>query len=224
MSEVTSTQGEKTPGVRYTVIAIVAVVLVILLGFMNKLSKPRILNEHELREYGAYLLSNPRKFSDVELTDHNGQPFIQENLKGKWSMIFFGFTHCPDICPTTMAAASKMYKEMSDEEQADLQVLLITLDPERDTPEKLAQYVPYFHPDFIGATTDQHRLLKLATELNVAYSKVPLDSGQSDYSIDHSGNIILINPKGHFHGYMRPPFEHGSMRVAWRSLRETFTQ
>ena len=212
------TNNQSIPGVRYTVIAILAVVLLILLGFMHKLSQPRILNEHELREYGAYLLPTPRKFSDVELIDHNAQPFTQKQLEGQWTMIFFGFTHCPDICPTTLAAASKMYKELSDEEMADLQVLMVSLDPKRDTPEKLAQYVPYFHKDFIGVTTDQHRLLKFATELNVAYSKVPLGEN-GDYTVDHSGNIILINPYGHFHGYLRPPFEHGSMRVAWRSIR-----
>lgn len=217
------TNNQSIPGVRYTVIAILAVVLLILLGFMYKLSQPRILNEHELREYGAYLLPTPRKFSDVELIDHNAQPFTQKQLEGQWTMIFFGFTHCPDICPTTLAAASKMYKELSDEEMTDLQVLMVSLDPKRDTPEKLAQYVPYFHKDFIGVTTDQHRLLKFATELNVAYSKVPLGEN-GDYTVDHSGNIILINPYGHFHGYLRPPFEHGSMRVAWRSIRETFPQ
>ena len=221
-----SENAQTIPGVRYTVIIILAVVLAILLGFMNKLSKPRVLNEHELREYGAYLLTTPRKLSDFELTDHSGQSFTRENLKGKWTMIFFGFTHCPDICPTTMATLSKMYQELSEEEKTDLQVLLVSLDPERDTPEKLAQYVPYFHQDFVGATSDQHRLLKLATELNIAYSKVPLSnkSGSDSYTVDHSGNIILINPYGHFHGYLRPPFEHGSMRVAFHSIRSTFPQ
>lgn len=222
MTETNNAHNQKIPGVRYTVIGVLVVVVVIMLGFMHKLSTPRMLNEHELRENGTYLLPTPRKFSSFELIDHNGQPFTAENLQGKWTMMFFGFTHCPDICPTTMAALSKMYKGLKPEEQQDLQIMLISLDPDRDTPEKLAQYVPYFHPDFMGATADQYRLLKLATELNVAYSKVPLPNKNGDYTIDHSGNVILINPYGHFHGYLRPPFEHGSMRVAWRSVRETF--
>ena len=225
------TTENKTPdssvaGVRYTVIAIVVVVVAILLGFMHKLSKPRILNEHELRSYGVYLLDTPRKFSDAKLMDHLGQSFDSARFEGKWTMIFFGFTSCPDICPTTLAVLSKMYRELSEEEAKDLQVLLVSLDPERDTAEKLAEYVPYFRADFVGATTDSHRLLKLATELNVAFARVPLGGGEgaeANYTIDHSGNVILVNPYGHFYGYLRPPFEHGNIRVAWRSLRETFS-
>ena len=211
------------PGVRYTVIGVLLVITLIMLGFMNRLSSSRILNEQELSENGAYLLPMPRKFSDFQLTDHNSQPFTQKHLQGKWTLVFFGFTHCPDICPTTMAALAKMYKELKPEEQQSLQVMLVSLDPERDTPEKLAQYVPYFHQDFIGATAGQYVLLKLATELNVAYSKVALGKDDS-YTIDHSGNVILINPYGHFHGYFRPPFEYGSMRVALRSIQETFNE
>ena len=222
MSNIESSKNPAAAGVRYTVIAILVVVLVILLGFMNKLSKPRVLNEHELRAYGAYLLSTPRKVSPFKLTDHRGHPFTDEQLQGKWTMIFFGFTHCPDICPTTLAVLSKMYQELDSDEMADLQVVMVSLDPERDSLEKLAQYVPYFHQDFLGVAADKYVLLKLATELNVAYTKAPLTGASvqaDDYTIDHSGNIILMNPKGHFHGYLRPPFEHGSMRVAWRSIR-----
>ncbi len=209
-----------TGSVRLTVVVVLVFVTLVLAGFVYKLNQPRILNKYELRANGAVELDTPRKFSDFQLTDHRGQPFTQENLKGKWTLIFFGFTHCPDICPTTMAAAARMYTALDADEQQNLQIVLISLDPERDTPEQLAKYVPYFNSDFIGASGNQYVLLKLATELNVAYSKVNLENG--DYTIDHSGNLVLINPYGHYHGFMKPPFEEGSMRLAWRSINASF--
>lgn len=209
-----------TGSVRLTLVVVLVFVALVLTGFVYKMNQPRILNKYELRANGAVELDTPRKFSDFQLTDHHGQPFTQENLKGKWTLIFFGFTHCPDICPTTMAAAARMYAALDEDERENLQVVLISLDPERDTPEQLAKYVPYFNSDFIGVSGNQHVLLKLATELNVAFSKVDLDNG--DYTIDHSGNLVLINPYGHYHGFMKPPFEEGSMRLAWRSINASF--
>ncbi|WP_461517968.1 SCO family protein [Porticoccus sp.] len=209
-----------TGSVRLTVIVVLAFITLVIAGFAYKLSQPRILNEYELKANGAVLLDMPRKFSEFKLTDHQGKPFTSENLNGKWTLIFFGFTHCPDVCPTTLAAVAKMYAGLKPREQEQLQILLVSLDPERDTPEQLAKYVPYFNADFIGASGDKYMLLKLATELNVAFSKVELDNG--DYTIDHSGNLVLINPYGHYHGFIRPPFEEGSMRLAWRSIAASF--
>ncbi|MDX2463734.1 MAG: SCO family protein [Porticoccus sp.] len=208
--------------IRFTLIGIVVFVAMTLAGFIHKINQPRILNVHELRANGAVLLDTPRKFSEFEFTDHRGQPFGLQELTGKWSLLFFGFTHCPDICPTTMAAAAKMYEGLDSEEKAELQVVLVSLDPERDTTAKLAQYVPYFNPDFIGATGNQYVLLKLATELNVAFSKVPLENG--DYTIDHGANMVLVNPYGHYHGFFKPPFAEESMRMALRSIMATFDQ
>lgn len=207
-------------GIRVTIIFVVVFISLVLAGFFHKFNQPRILNKHELRENGAVLLQTPRKFSEFEFTDHKGQPFGMEQLKDKWSLIFFGFTHCPDICPTTMASAAKMYAGLEDDEKDQLQVILISLDPERDTTEKLAEYVPYFNPDFIGATGNKYVLLKLATELNVAFSKVELEGG--DYTIDHSGNMILVNPYGHYYGFLKPPFAEGNMQRALRSIMAGF--
>jgi protein SCO1/2 len=209
-------------GIGITLLCVFVFIALILVGFIHKMNQPRILNKYELQENGARLLETPRKFSEFELTDHNGNAFGSEQLKGKWSLLFFGFTHCPDICPTTMATSAKMYAGLGEDEKEQLQIVLVSLDHERDTPEKLAQYVPYFNPDFVGATGNQYVLLKLATELNVAFSKVELEKG--DYTIDHSGNMVLINPYGHYHGFLKPPFAEGNMQKALRSIMASFDQ
>ena len=209
-------------GIGITLLCIFVFIALILVGFIHKLNQPRILNKYELRENGAVLLETPRKFSEFELTDHNGDPFGSDQLKGKWSLLFFGFTHCPDICPTTMATSARMYAELDEGEKDQLQIVLVSLDHERDTTEKLAQYVPYFNPDFVGVTGNQYVLLKLATELNVAFSKVELEN--DDYTIDHSGNMVLINPYGHYYGFLKPPFAEGNMKKALRSIMASFDQ
>ena len=139
-------------GIRFTLLGISVFIALVMLGFLNKINQPRILSPQELMSYGAVLLDTPRKFSEFELTDHHGELFTSAQLKGKWSLLFFGFTHCPDICPTTMATAAKLYESLSFEDKGKLQVVMISLDPERDTTEKLFQYVPYFNKEFIGVT------------------------------------------------------------------------
>ena len=205
--------------VAVTVVLCLAFSALVLLGFINKLSKPRILSDAELREYGTMILDTPRRFSDFKLVDHNGAPFTRDDLMGKRTLIFFGFSHCPDICPSALATLNKVVEPLEEEEKANLQVIMLSVDPERDTPEKLAQYVPYFNPDFRGVTGDPYQILSLATQLGVAYQKVPQGD---DYTVDHTGNIVIINPRGDYHGLFRPPFEGGSMRVAWRSIAYTF--
>lgn len=203
-----------------TVAACVAFALLMVVGLVHKLTQPRILTPFEMHEYGAMLLDKPRQFSDFELVSHQGAPFTRESLEGKWTLIFFGFTHCPDICPTTLATLDRLVKVLDDKEKASIQVVMLSVDPERDTPEKLAAYVPYFNPDFVGVTGNPYQILNLATQLNVIYTKVPISA--DDYTVDHSGNVVIINPRGDYHGFFRPPFEEGAMRVAWRSLVRTF--
>ena len=187
---------------------------------MYRLSQPRILNQYEMREYGAMMLDVPRRFSDFELVSHRNTTFTKADLEGKWTLVFFGFTHCPDVCPTTLAILNKVYEPLSDKEKEKIQVLLLSVDPERDTAPKLAEYVTYFNPAFTGLTGNPHQIFSLATQLGVVYSKVPLDG--DDYTVDHSGNVVLINPMGDYHGFFRPPFEEGSLRVSLRSILSTF--
>jgi protein SCO1/2 len=180
------------------------------------MSQPVIMSKEELQINGAIVLDKPRIFSDFELEDHRGELFNNERFQGVWSIVFFGFTHCPDICPTTLAMLDDTYSKLKDSEKERLQVVMISLDPERDTVEKLAEYVPYFNPEFTGVTGNKHLIRRLTAELNVAYNQVPLSD--DDYTVDHSTQLILINPMGHYHGFFKAPHTEITMRSTWRSI------
>lgn len=212
---------EQKRGIRLTVFVVVLVIgLIVALTVYNTLSsRAPTLSADELQEKGVLLLQTPRQFSGVSLIDESGEPFTEEELQGRWSILFFGFTHCPDICPMTMADMNRLVEGLSEEERERLQIVLVTVDPERDTPEQLRQYVHYFNPEFTGVTGDPNMIYRFATELGIAYNKV--EQGDS-YTMDHTSSLVLINPRGHFHGYIRPPFDPAELRLAWRSMDRSF--
>ncbi len=199
-------------------VAIFATFAIVAVG--KKLSSPRILNTYELRDYGAMMLEEPTELVEFSLVDHRGSAFGPEQLRGHWTMVFFGFSHCADICPTTMAVLGETYEALKADEKADLNVIMVTVDPKRDTPEQLQKYLARFDPGFMGLTGEHAALMGFARQLHAAYE--PEFGDEKNYQVTHSGNLILINPRGELHGYFRPPFAHGGLRVAWRSIRASF--
>lgn len=128
---------------------------------------------------------------DFKLTDHNGQTRTLASFKGKVVAIFFGYTHCPDVCPTTLSDFAAALKQLGP--QADqVQVLFVTVDPQRDKPELLKQYVPAFDPRFLGMTTDEAGLKALAKEYKVVYQKTSV-KGADNYLIDHSAGTYVYD-------------------------------
>ena len=203
-------------GIRNTILMLLAFILLVVWGFIWRMSQPVIMSDEELRINGAVVLNKPRIFSDFELVDHRGELFNLDRMQGVWSIVFFGFTHCPDICPTTLATLNDTYSKLKETEKERLQIIMISIDPERDTADKLADYVPYFNDDFIGVTGNKHLIRRLTAELNIAYNKVPLES--DDYTVDHSTQLVLINPKGHYHGFFKAPHSEIMLRSTWRSI------
>ncbi len=130
--------------------------------------------------------------ADFHLTDHNGKPRSLADFRGKAVALFFGYIHCPDVCPTTLADLAQT-KRMLGKDAERLQVLFVTVDPERDNSELLAQYVPAFDPSFLGLSGDLQATAQVAQAFNVAYQKQPTRSG---YSMDHSAGTFLIAPDG----------------------------
>lgn len=204
-------------GVKLTVAAILAFILVIVGGFVYRIQQPRIMTAAEMKANGLYLLETPRDVGEFALTDHRGEPFVPQSLEGHWTLIFFGFTYCPDICPTTMAFLSSFIKELEGTEADDTRVVMLSVDPARDTVEQLAGYVPYFNPDFTGVTGEFLDLFRVATAMNTPFRKVP---GQDEnYLVDHSANVVLINPRGDYHGFFKAPLDLAKMKVTYRSAR-----
>lgn len=209
---------EQKRGVYITVIVVVAFIAIILTMFANGLTKTRILSDSELKTKGTFLFENPRAFKAFSLIGDNNKPFTPDNLAGKWSLVFFGFTYCPDICPTTLALLNQFYREQLGGDYAnDLQIILVSVDPGRDTPEKLHEYVQFFNKDFIGVTGAFLDLHRLAIQLNVPFNKVP--GGGENYTVEHGSNIAIINPQGHYVGFFRAPLTLPQLNVSYQSIR-----
>ena len=133
---------------------------------------------------------------DFRLTDHNGRIRTLADFRGKAVAIFFGYTHCPDVCPTTLSDFAAALRLLGAQEAGRVQVIFVTLDPQRDTPDILRQFVPAFDPSFLGMYTDPETLQLLAKEFKVVYQKTSVKSAD-DYLMDHSAGTYIYDPKGH---------------------------
>jgi protein SCO1 len=149
------------------------------------------------------LLPSPRPIPEFALVGSHGEPFTKARLDGRWSVIFVGFTHCPDICPNTLGLLKTVNAQLTAQNKP-LQVVLLSVDPERDTPAVLQRYVSYFDPAFLGATGPGEQLDKLASAMGFVYMKSPGATPET-YSMDHSSALILINPQAQVAGYFTPP-------------------
>ncbi len=152
------------------------------------------------------LLPEPRPLNEFALKDHNGQPLGLQQLKGKWNLVFFGYTHCPDICPTTLGMLSGVARKLQaqPEVMADTRFLFVSVDPKRDTLPHLKQYIEYFHKEFVAATGAREELDKLARRLGAIYMFEGDTDGDS-YIVNHSASVALINPQGEWVARFNPP-------------------
>jgi len=207
--------------IRFTVLTLLVFMGVTVGAFVNRMLQPSLLTDEQLRLNGAYLLPTPRIIDPIELTDQHGQRFTTANLKGQWTFLFFGFTHCPDVCPATMAVL-RQFDEFMQQAGADeaYQIVLTTVDPARDTPDVLKPYVGYFNDEFLALTGEFMDLQRFATNLSSTFYKVP--GGGENYQIDHSANVILINPFGHYHGFFKPQLDPSKIKTTFRSIASEF--
>ncbi len=170
------------------------------------------------------LLNSPRKLSAFSLRDTNNHLFNNQRLQGHWTFLFFGFTQCSSICPTTMAELGRMYRELQETGVKTLpEVVMISLDPKRDDAETLAHYVRAFNPDFLGARGDLTTVKPLIKELGVAYAKIKLE-GKADYDIEHTGTIFLVNPKGELIEFFTMPHQANLIKQDYLYLISVINQ
>lgn len=150
------------------------------------------------------LLPQPRPLPELRLVDQDGQPFGRDRLAGAWTLVFPGFTYCPDVCPTTLALLKRVKAQLP--EQPALRVVLLSVDPQRDTPARLKRYVQQFDPAFLGVTAPEPQLGEIARQLGVAYARAPGPTPES-YQMDHSAALILLDPQARVVAYLTPPFK-----------------
>jgi protein SCO1 len=140
----------------------------------------------------ARVLATPRPVPAVPAIDHRGQSFSRADLEGHWSLVFFGFTYCPDICPATLHVLSQARQLLADLPPADRPaILMVSVDPERDSPERLAEYVPFYDPEIRGLHVAARHLPELTRAFGVAYAFAPL--GEEDYTVDHTASLFVVN-------------------------------
>ncbi|MBA6263512.1 SCO family protein [Colwellia sp. Bg11-12] len=154
----------------------------------------------------ALYYQQAREIKPFQLTDHHNQAFTKENLANKWSWVFFGYTSCPDVCPTTLQELNFVYDDLKAINK-ETQVLLVSVDPSRDTPEKLAQYIAYFNEEFIALTADHGVLFPFARNLGLMYAINGPEgdtADQNSYLVDHSASLVLINPQGNIAAIFKP--------------------
>ncbi len=152
-------------------------------------------------EFGNADISAAGYATDFALTDHNGKPRTMADFRGKAVVIFFGYTQCPDVCPTTMTGMAEAMKLLG-AEAAKVQVLFVTVDPERDTPQLLAQYVPVFNPSFLGLYADAQTIARTAQDFRVFYKKQP-GSTPTTYTVDHTAGSYVYDPQGRLRLYIK---------------------
>jgi protein SCO1/2 len=216
------TLSDRQKGIRKTVYIAITIAAVFVSALAYTLLNPPPMTREELRNHGVYMFEKGRILNDFTLINDLGEPYGNSALEGKWSIIFFGFTHCPDICPTTLAQLSDFYRGLDPETAAMTQVIMVTADPERDTLEVLNSYVRYFNQDFVGLTGDYFDVHRFAEQLNTTFRKVP-GSGE-DYQVDHGANLAVINPYGHFQGFIKPPFDGAALRINYKNIRAIFAE
>jgi protein SCO1/2 len=165
----------------------------------------------------ATLLAPPRPLPPLALVDQDNRPFGADRLRGSWSFVFFGFTSCPDVCPVTMSALAQTRKLLADLPRASQpQVVMISVDPQRDTPERLAGYVKAFDPTFVGATGTKAAIDELAQRMGVLVATRPLEG--DNYTVDHTTSVFLIDPDGALRALFSAPHTPKAIAEDYRRI------
>ncbi len=174
-----------------------------------------------LPDQAMSLFPDPKPLTAFAFTDHENRVFDLSRLKGKWSFLFFGYTHCPDICPTTLAMLARAHENIvkSTLGARDVQFVFISVDPNRDTANKLRQYVTYFDASFLGVTGDDAQLGNLAAQLGAAY-QVAITPGVENYPVYHTAAVFLVDPRARYHAVFAPPLDAEGISRRFEVLRE----
>ena len=162
------------------------------------------------------LWPEPKSLGAFALTDQNNEPFTVADLHGKWSLLFFGFTHCPDICPATLAVMDQAHPQF--ERDRDVQFVFVSVDPERDTPERLQQYLTSFNPEFVGLGGSSAQVAGLTGQIGLPYF-VDKTAREDNYLVDHGASLFMIDPLGRLVGILPAPHDAAGVTNSFRRIR-----
>jgi protein SCO1/2 len=200
-----------------TVVVLVALVALVMgLTVFKTLNRSGQLNPAELLDAGIVLLPQSRPLPELTLIDVEGQPQAVAALTGRWTLMFFGYTFCPDICPTTLAELRQLNGLLGEEDRQRVQVVMVSVDPNRDTPQQLKQYLGFFDAGYRGLTGPLGDIQALSGRVGIPF--IPGDESLPNYTVDHSGNLALLGPDGRQHGFIRAPLKVQKLAEALPAL------
>lgn len=203
-----------------TGLLVLAVGVVVWLQLQQPAAKPAI---SQIETRSATLLPQLRVLPPFSLRDQHGRPFTNQTLQDRWTFISFGYTHCPDICPTTLAMLTSMEKQLqASAGTSDYQIAFVSVDPERDTQQRLAEYIDFFNPAFLGVTGDDSELQRLTRPLGILYAKVITEKSAMGYVMDHSASIVLIDPQGRYHALFSSPHDPDDMAQDFMTITKNY--
>ena len=185
--------------------------------YVNKMTSKVSLTNDQLKDLGLYLIEPARELGEFKLIDSFNNEFVPDDFKGRWNALFFGFTFCPDICPITLGMLSRIEKELGLVAEDKIKVFLVSVDPDRDTPEQLKIYLENFNDKFVGLTGGIDQIYNFATRVNAPFSPV-INSEDPNYTVDHYGSIVVINPEGKYAGFFRTPHEQEKVKLGLLEL------
>jgi len=209
----------QTQGIRYTIIGLFAFVALITGLFVSQYMQkgPKIDPE---KFHGTWL-QKPRPINEFKLTGTDARVFDNESLKGNWTLMFFGFTNCGYVCPTTMAELAKTYRLLAEKGIKPLpNVVMVSIDPDRDTLEKMDSYVHAFDKHFYGARGDMDVVEKMTKEMGIVYTRIspPAEQDAEDYDIQHSGAVMVFNPHGELNAFFTTPHKAADLAKDYRMM------
>ncbi|MDH5407055.1 MAG: SCO family protein [Gammaproteobacteria bacterium] len=193
--------------------AIATISLVLGLWLSQKLDSGKLPTDLE-----ATYLPQGKPLRPFQLVDHNGNKFDLARLKNKWTFVFFGYTNCPDVCPAALKIMQLAWDKMDAKTLKQAQLVFVSVDADRDPPAKLKEYVTYFHPDFIGVTGKPDQLDIITGSIGVLYGFEDPEPGSKEYHVNHSAQIILIDPASNMRAVFSPPHDAESIARTFKQI------
>ena len=209
----------KQSGFKRILIAIIVAALAMAAGIW---AARAVLEHNSVQdELDATRFPEAREIASFSLIDHNNAVFDNSVLKDRWSFIFFGYTHCPDVCPTTLSVLNSVARKLGDLDE-DIRFVFLSVDPERDTPEQLAQFVSYFNSDLVGVTGTPEGIEQITRQLGVLHIRAQPEEGASGYLVDHSASVFLFDPDGRYHAVFSPPLSADTIAGDFRKMLQAY--